>query len=65
MNHPGWFKHTPERTKVDQTIMMPESGTNLERAHDIMDQMNLKGEVVFRRADSRTVSVHRTASRLA
>lgn len=48
MNHPGWFNVTPQRSAVEQPIIMPSAGDSLDMAHDIMDQLNLSGEVVFR-----------------
>ena len=48
MNHPDWFAGQPERSVVEQAIVMPETGTDLDRAHDLMGQLNLQGEVVFR-----------------
>ena len=48
MNHPGWFNAQPLRTSVDQTVMMPKAGTDLEKATDIMDQLGISGEVLIR-----------------
>jgi len=48
MNHPGWFNAQPVRTSVEQTVMMPEAVTDLEKATDIMDQLGITGEVLIR-----------------
>ena len=48
MNHPGWFNAQPVRTSVEHTVMMPEAGTDLEKATDIMDQLGITGEVLIR-----------------
>lgn len=48
MNHPRWFSGQPQRTSVEQPVVMPDSGTDLDQAHDIMGQLDLTGEVVFR-----------------
>ena len=48
MNHPGWFNVQPLRTLVEQAVMMPEAGTDLEKAIDIMDQLGISGEVLIR-----------------
>jgi len=48
MNHPDWFNAQPVRTSVEQTVMMPEAGTDLEKAIDIMDQLGITGEVFIR-----------------
>ena len=48
MNHPGWFNAQPVRTSVEQTVMMPEEVTDLEKATDIMDQLGITGEVLIR-----------------
>ena len=48
MNHPDWFNVQPVRTSVEQTVMMPEAGTDLEKATDIMDQLGITGEVLIR-----------------
>ena len=48
MNHPGWFNAQPVRTSVEQTVMMPETGTDLEKATDIMAQLGITGEVLIR-----------------
>ena len=48
MNHPGWFNAQPLRTLVEQTVIMPEAGTDLEKATDIMDQLGISGEVLIR-----------------
>ena len=48
MNHPGWFNAQLVRTSVEQTVMMPETGTDLEKATDIMDQLGITGEVLIR-----------------
>ena len=48
MNHPGWFNAQPLRTSVEQTVMMPEAVTDLEKATDIMDQLGITGEALIR-----------------
>ena len=48
MNHPDWFNVQPVRTSVEQTVMIPEAGTDLEKATDIMDQLGITGEVLIR-----------------
>ena len=48
MNHPGWFSAQPVRTAVEQAVLMPEAGTDLEKATDIMNQLGITGEVLIR-----------------
>ena len=50
MNHPGWLGGQPIRRPTDHLVALPESGTNLEKAQDIMGQLGLRGEVVFKGA---------------
>ena len=47
MNHPMWFGGQPNRTPIETEVVMPESGTRLEKAWDIMEQLDLRGEVYF------------------
>ncbi len=49
MNHPMWFVGRPNRTPIETKVAMPESGTRLEKAWDIMEQLDLRGEVYFLR----------------
>ena len=48
MNHPNWFQHKPERSTREQTVQMPKALTNTEKAKDIMKQLNISGEIIFR-----------------
>lgn len=48
MNHPGWLGGQPKRTPTDHAVVMPQAGTDLEMARDIMGQLGLRGEVVFK-----------------
>ena len=50
MNHPDWLAGQPHRRPTDHLVALPESGTNLEKAQDIMGQLGLRGEVVFKGA---------------
>ncbi|TWU42379.1 hypothetical protein [Novipirellula artificiosorum] len=50
MNNPMWFTGgQPDRVKQEAHVNMPESGTRLDKAWDIMRQLNLRGEVYFMR----------------
>lgn len=48
INHPGWLAGQPNRVPTEHAVVMPESGTDLEKAQDVLGQMDLKGEIVFR-----------------
>ncbi len=50
MNNPRWFAGgQPNREKQTAQVTMPESGARLEKAWNIMEQLNLRGEVYFLR----------------
>ena len=48
MNHPDWFKHQGERSSKDISVRMPDVPTNMEKAKNIMGQLNISGEIIFR-----------------
>ena len=48
LNHPKWFGGQPQRTTVEKTVEMLESGDSLEKAHHLMGQLDLVGEAIFR-----------------
>ena len=50
LNHPDWLDAQPHRRPTDHLVALPDSGTNLEKAQDIMGQLGLWGEIVFKGA---------------
>lgn len=50
MNNPMWFAGgQPDRVKQEAHVIVPVSGTRLEKAWNVMEQLNLRGEVYFMR----------------
>ena len=47
MNHPDWLGGQLHHRPTDHLVALPESGTNLEKAQDIMGQLGLWGEVAL------------------
>ena len=48
MNHPDWFTHKPNRSATEHPVQMPDLNSNIENAKDIMNQLNISGEIIFR-----------------
>lgn len=48
LNHPKWFGGRPERDIVETTVAMQESGDQSSKAQHLMEQLDLKGELIFR-----------------
>lgn len=48
LNHPRWFGGRPDRNTVEHPVEMRASGTQLEKAQHLMEQLDLVGEAIFR-----------------
>lgn len=48
LNHPKWFGGQPQRTTIEQTVDMRETGNPLSKARHLMGQLDLVGEAIFR-----------------
>ena len=48
LNHPKWFKGQPQRDTIEKEVTMLETGDQLTKASYLMEQLNLKGEAIFR-----------------
>ncbi len=48
LNHPKWFGGQPQRATLETQVEMPESGDPLSKAQNLMGQLELIGEAIFR-----------------
>lgn len=48
LNHPKWFGGQPNRVGSEAEVTMLDSDDQLAKAHDLMTQLDLSGEVIFR-----------------
>ncbi len=48
LNHPKWFGGAPQRETTEQSVSMPVGGDAVSKAQDLMGQLDLKGEAIFR-----------------
>jgi len=48
INHPKWFGHQGQRSSREQSVRFPEAVSDLAKAKDLMEQLEISGEIILR-----------------
>ena len=48
LNHPRWFQHQGQRSTKEQSVRFPEAASDPAKAKDLMEQLEISGEIIFR-----------------